>query len=288
MCSGSKDLCWYDYSYADRSFTNGNLAVETITIDSTSGHKVALPNITFGCGHNNRGSFDKRGSGLIGLGGGRASLTSQLGNSIDGKFSYCLVPFTNSKDTSMINFGSSAVVSGSGVVSTPISRLESLTFYALTLQEVSVGNNRLPYREVSEQSSKAVARTEGGNIIIDSGTTLTLLPRGFYEVLESALLTAINGTRVKDPGGVLDLCYRTEGKMDVPDVTFHFAGEADVKLREMNTFVRVEKDVMCLSMVPVEDEGVAIFGNLAQMNFLVGYDVKNRMVSFLPTDCTKH
>ncbi|KAA3486534.1 aspartic proteinase CDR1-like [Gossypium australe] len=33
-------------------------------------------------------------------------------------------------------------------------------------------------------------------------------------------------------------------------------------------------------------QGLAIYGNLAQMNFLVSYDIENQVVSFKPTQCS--
>ena len=68
-------------------------------------------------------------------------------------------------------------------------------------------------------------------------------------------------------------------------MTAHFTS-ADVKLQPLNIFIQVQEDLVCFSMLPTQDLG--IFGNLAQMNFLVGYDLKNNKVSFKPTDCSKH
>ncbi|KAM1024136.1 hypothetical protein ACFX2I_037334 [Malus domestica] len=289
------ETCDYSYHYGDRSFTRGTLAVETFTIGSTSGRPVSLPKILFGCGHQNGGTFDESGSGLIGLGGGPLSLVSQLTKSTNGgKFSYCLVPLaSNSKNSnnnlaSKISFGSAGIVSGAGAVSTPIVAKQPDTFYYLTLEAISVGEKRLAYKTKSSpnfEDDVAVAANEG-NIIIDSGTTLTLLPPGFYEDLESALEVAINAERVSDPKGILSLCFRSESDdIGVPVITAHFKG-ADVKLQAVNTFARIEDDLVCLTMIPSSD--VAIFGNLAQINFLVGYDLEERTVSFKPADCTEH
>lgn len=259
--------CKYSYFYGDRSFTYGDLAVETLTIGS-----VSIPNVVFGCGHHNDGTFGEAGSGIIGLGGGSFSLISQLNKSIGGKFSYCLTQNTTSK----ISFGENAVVSGSAVAETPLVAKEPTTFYYLTLEAISVGNKRFVYKGSS---------AEEGNIFIDSGTTLTFLPPEFHADLVLALEDAINAEIVSDPRNVLSLCFRSKGgDIDVPIITAHLTG-ADVNLQRFNTFVRVEDDVFCFTMVPSED--MAIYGNLAQMNFLVGYDLEAKKVSFLPADCTR-
>ncbi|KAK4605273.1 hypothetical protein RGQ29_013369 [Quercus rubra] len=279
-CGTDKNTCQYSYSYGDQSFSNGDLGVETLTIGLTTSHQVTLQNIVFGCGHNNDGTFAEAGSGIIGLGGGPLSLVSQLHNSIRGKFSYCLVPTENSNVTSKINFGDNGFDSGNGVVSTPMVAKDPSTFYYLTLEGISVGNKRFAYKA----SSKAVASNEG-NIIIDSGTTLTFLPPEFHADLVSALEKAIDAERVHDPRGVLSLCFRSKDDIDVPIITAHFTG-ADVKLKPINTFARMDDDLVCFSMIP--SESLAIYGNLAQINFLVEYDLKAKKVSFLPADCTKH
>ncbi|XP_062075194.1 aspartic proteinase CDR1-like [Humulus lupulus] len=283
-CSSEHDTCEYSYSYGDRSYTKGNLAAETFTVGETS-----LPKVVFGCGHDNGGTFDESGSGLIGLGGGSLSLVSQLGKTIGGKFSYCLVPLSaESYVTSKISFGSAAVVSGSGVVSTPlVSNKDPKTYYYLTLEAISVGKKRLVYDTTNyntSTSSKAGVAANEGNIIIDSGTTLTFLPAGFYDDLVSVLEKAIDAEKVSDPQGVLSLCFRSDSSISVPTIKAHFTG-ADVVLNPLNTFAKVEDDMFCFTMAPSTD--FAIFGNLAQMNFLVGYDIDGGTVSFKPTDCSR-
>ncbi|CBI29231.3 unnamed protein product, partial [Vitis vinifera] len=227
--------------------TLGYLSSETFTIGSTEGDPASFPGLAFGCGHSNGGTFNEKDSGLIGLGGGPLSLVMQLSSKVGGQFSYCLVPLSSdSTASSKINFGKSAVVSGSGT------------------------------------SSPAAA--EESNIIIDSGTTLTLLPRDFYTDMESALTKVIGGQTTTDPRGTFSLCYSGVKKLEIPTITAHFIG-ADVQLPPLNTFVQAQEDLVCFSMIP--SSNLAIFGNLSQMNFLVGYDLKNNKVSFKPTDCTK-
>lgn len=67
---------------------------------------------------------------------------------------------------------------------------------------------------------------------------------------------------------------------------FHFT-DADIELLPMSTFAEVDKNLTCLLIVNGGVDGLAIYGNLAQMNFHIGYDLVNHKLSFLPTDCTK-
>ncbi|XWS58650.1 hypothetical protein CRYUN_Cryun08bG0052700 [Craigia yunnanensis] len=159
----------------------------SISDGSTTG-PVALPKTIIGCGHNNEGTFSEKGSGIIGLGGRVVSLISQMGASIAGKFSYCLVPFSSESGKSQINFGNNAVVSGSGVVSTPLVKKSPDVFYFLTLEAIGVDDDKLEF------TGSSLGRTEG-NIIIDSGTTLTILPRDFYSKLETSVASKIAANR---------------------------------------------------------------------------------------------
>ncbi|XWS64979.1 hypothetical protein CRYUN_Cryun05aG0051000 [Craigia yunnanensis] len=227
-CSSNKS-CQYSVSYGDNSFSNGDLAADTLTLASTTGRPTAVPKTVIGCGHNNDGTFDEKTSGIIGLGGGAVSLISQLGISIAGKFSYCLLPISKTGESSKINF-------------------------------------------------------DDGNIIIDSGTTLTLFPEDFYSELELAVSSKINATKVDALEG-LSLCYDARTEFAVPDITIHFT-DADVKLQPLNTFVLVSDRVACFDFNSFQD--FSIYGNLAQMNFLVGYDTYKQTVSFMPTDCSKN
>ncbi|KAL9350367.1 hypothetical protein Peur_057622 [Populus x canadensis] len=278
-CS-SEQLCQYSYHYGDRSFTNGNLAVDTVTLPSTNGGPVYFPKTVIGCGRRNNGTFDKKDSGIIGLGGGPMSLISQMGSSVGGKFSYCLVPFSSESagNSSKLHFGRNAVVSGSGVQSTPLISKTPDTFYYLTLEAMSVGDKKIEFGGSSFGGSE-------GNIIIDSGTSLTLFPVNFFTEFATAVENAvINGERTQDASGLLSHCYRPTPDLKVPVITAHFNG-ADVVLQTLNTFILISDDVLCLAFNSTQSG--AIFGNVAQMNFLIGYDILGKSVSFKPTDCTQ-
>ncbi|CAN6995978.1 hypothetical protein IGI04_004611 [Brassica rapa subsp. trilocularis] len=291
-CDEAKGVCKYRYSYGDRSFTRGDVATETISIGSASGSPVSFPGTVFGCGYNNGGNFDETGSGIIGLGGGNLSLISQLGSSISNKFSYCLSHKSSTMNgTSVINLGTSSIPSGaskvSSVISTPLVDKEPQTYYYLTLEAISVGNTKIPYTSsmyYPNDDGVSSAATKG-NIIIDSGTTLTLLESGFYDKFGAAVEESVTGAkRVSDPQGLLSHCFKSgSAEIGLPEITVHFSG-ADVRLSALNAFVKMSEDMVCLSMIPTNE--VAIYGNFAQMDFLVGYDLESRRVSFQRMDCS--
>ena len=85
----------------------------------------------------------------------------------------------------------------------------------------------------------------------------------------------------------LRLCYKKVESWDrnVPNVTFHFTG-ADVDLPPAVTFLEMEKDLVCLMILPSNE--FPTLGSLSQVNLLVGYDLVKKEVSFKRADCTKH
>ncbi|CAN1233744.1 Aspartic proteinase CDR1 [Linum perenne] len=169
-------------------------------------------------------------------------------------------------------------------VSTPLfSDPTRPTFYFLNLEGVSVGEKTIPFQAGSSSSDGK------GNIVIDSGTTLTILPTEFLSQLSEAVDSQIvGGKKVEDPQGDFSLCYvATEGSstLDVPRMTMHFQG-ADVELPPSNVFIQVSDTVTCLAFQG-SDNG-SIYGNVAQQNFLIGYDIQKKTLSFQPTDCARN
>ncbi|CAL0333586.1 unnamed protein product [Lupinus luteus] len=264
--------CQYTIRYGDSSSSRGDLSLDTFTLSSTRGSPIRLPNTVIGCGHQNTLVFQGDGSGIVGIGNGPISLIAQLGPSIKGKFSYCLLPlFSQSKVSSKLIFGdNNDAFASKDSVSTPI--IPDPDFYRLNLLSFTVGDTKVEFQSSSN-----------GNIIIDSGTTLTLLPSNVYSDLESAVASAIPSERIEDPSGTLSLCYKSSTNLDIPIITANFDG-ADVKLKALNTFVEVSEGITCFAFIP---SSFAIFGNLAQQNFLIGYDVTNQALTFKPKDCSK-
>ncbi|CAH8355378.1 unnamed protein product [Eruca vesicaria subsp. sativa] len=270
-CDNTPDhSCAYDLVYGDQSYSIGKLATETVTIKSTSGQSYVMPKTIIGCSHNSSGNV-RSFSGIVGLNLGSLSLVSQMGI---GEISYCFSPEERS---SKLHFGSNAIVSGEGTVSTPMFiDKEKPWFYNLNLDAVSVEKTRIetlgtPFHAVD------------GNMIVDSGTTLTYLPASYCSLVREAVEKVVRAERVtyEDDDS---LCYKTDTMDIFPVITMHFSGGADLVLGKSNTYMAFNGDgAICLTIVCGRR---AIFGNKAQNNFLVGYDPSSRLVSFKPTsDC---
>ncbi|XP_047309691.1 aspartic proteinase CDR1-like [Impatiens glandulifera] len=271
-CTQSNEKCKYRLSYDDKSGSSGELAMETYTVGDTS-----IPNMAHGCGHKNSGEFSEQSTGMIGLADEPLSFFGQTRYLTGGKFSYCLISQfgSNQNARSRISFGKNAVVSGPGVISTPFTKKKDSPFYFLTLESISVGNIIIPFRE-----SIIPFLRRPGNIIIDSGTTINYFPSEVLQNLKTALIRVIGKTPISFAD---ELCYKIN--TDIPNITFHFASNANITLSKMNTFT-VYGYALCLDMK--QDDSISIFGNRSQMNFLVGYDIPRKEVSFKSTDCSRY
>lgn len=271
--SNNQQHCEYKTSYgADSTYSQGDLSVDTLTLHSTNGSPITIPSILIGCGHKNRALLGGS-SGIVGFGRGPLSLASQLSSLIGGKFSYCLVPlFSDLNTSSPLYFGDAAVVSGPGTVSTPMLLLDGsgAYYYVTNLVAFRVGDNIINVI---------------GSTIIDSGTTIGILPADIYDKFESAVAALIKLERVKDPTTQnFTLCYKTTIQhLEIPKIIAHFDG-GDVQLNAINTFMPVDHEVVCFAFIPAFD---SIFGSIMQQNLLVGFDNLKKTVSFKPTDCTK-
>ncbi|KAK9683487.1 hypothetical protein RND81_10G144500 [Saponaria officinalis] len=267
--------------------SRGEVATETITFKSIT-KEITIPQVIFGCVHNNYEQFKHMNPNRVGLANGPLSLISQFRSSFGGKFSYCFIPFfTEGNYTSKINFGANAEVSGSNVISTPIVKKvpTSVGLYYLTLNGFSVGTTHIPFYSNLPRVSRA---NDVGNIIVDTGMSLTYLPEGMFNSFRSALEGIIKGQKVQDPNDHLDLCYKTNdggADLNIPNVIANFVG-GDLILRPYNTFILSSDEVLCLAMAPFRGHTYGYLGNIAQVNILVGYDTVGHKMSFKPTDCT--
>ncbi|KAK7401627.1 hypothetical protein VNO78_13249 [Psophocarpus tetragonolobus] len=270
-CANS-GACEYIYSYGDKSFTSGGLATETINFGDQG---VTFPNSFFGCGTYNvlTPSTNGKMTGLVGLGAGKLSLVSQIGDKIGHKFSYCLLPFTSSS-TSKLIFGDEAIIKGNGVESTPLIIKPSFpSYYFLNLEAITVGQKSVPTGQ------------NDGNIIIDSGTTLTFLEPSFHNKFVSLVKEALGVEEEPNPPSPFNFCFRYKEGMNLTNIVFEFKG-AKVALSPKNLFLQLDTNLLCLAIVPT-NQPVSIFGNVAQIDFQVEYDLEGKKVSFAPTDCSR-
>ncbi|TKY73770.1 Aspartic proteinase nepenthesin-1 [Spatholobus suberectus] len=277
--STCSDGCEYVYSYGDYSMTQGILATETFTFGESK-NRVSVHDIGFGCGEDNEGDGFEQASGLVGLGRGPLSLVSQLK---EPKFSYCLTPMDDSKN-SVLLLGSLEKVKGAKeAVTTPLLKNPlQPSFYYLSLEGISVGDTRLSI----EKSTFEVGDDGSGGVIIDSGTTITYIEQKAFDALKKEFVSQTKLPLDKSGSTGLDVCFTLPSgsdQVDIPKLVFHFKG-GDLELPAENYMIGDSNlGVACLAMGA--SSGMSIFGNVQQQNILVNHDLEKETISFVPTPC---
>ncbi|WOK95441.1 hypothetical protein Cni_G04148 [Canna indica] len=263
-CSTS-NVCIYEASYGDSSFSVGYLGKDTLSLGS--GQRV--PNFVYGCGQDNEGLFG-RSAGLIGLARNRLSLLSQLAPSLGNSFSYCL------PSTAAAGYLSIGSYNGGKYAYTPMqsSSLDD-TLYFVKLSSMTVGGSGLPV------SSSVYSGTP---TIIDSGTVITRLPSDVYDALSAAVAAALKRYPRAPAYSILDTCFKGSlSKMAVPEVNMVFQGGATLRLAARNVMIDVDDSTTCLAFAPAGR--VAIIGNKQQQTYSVVYDVGRSRIGFAAGGC---
>ncbi|KAA8522703.1 hypothetical protein F0562_009135 [Nyssa sinensis] len=173
-------LCLYLVKYEDGTGSIGNLATEKLTFMTSDDGITNVPNMVFGCGHNNVGKLGQP-SGILGLNSHKTSLISQLGS----RFSYCIGNiFDPHYNYNQLIIGDGEKIEG---YTTPMAVYND--FYYLTLEGISVGEKLL---DIDPETFRRTPSGKGG-VIIDSGTTISFLARGGYQALSVEVQNLMDG-----------------------------------------------------------------------------------------------
>ncbi|XP_039158583.1 aspartic proteinase CDR1-like [Eucalyptus grandis] len=252
-CASPLNTCNYTSAYADSSLTKGVLATETLTFASTTGPPVTLPNIVFGCGHNNTGVFNDNEMGLAGL-----------------------------MRKAPPHLADRHVLRGQAVLSVP----SPLPHPPTVTSKMSFGSGSERRKHLPAFNSSGASHVSKGNVFLDSGTPITIVPKDFYDRLAAEVKRAVELTPIDDPQLRPQLCYGRDVQAKGPVLTAHFDGEADVEWKQTSTFIEAKDGIFCFAMTSTDSPG-GIIGNYAQTNYLIGFDLDANTISFKPTDCTK-
>ncbi|XP_008238534.1 PREDICTED: aspartic proteinase nepenthesin-1 [Prunus mume] len=301
------------YAYADGSFI-AKLYKHSLSIPMST-PALVLRNFTFGCSHSSLGEP----IGVAGFGRGLLSLPAQLSTfspHLATQFSYCLVSHSFDQDRvrrpsplilgpydqKQKRFGDGAGGSVEYAYTSMLDNPKHPYFYSIGLAGVSVGKKVFPAPEILQ----GVDENGNGGIVVDSGTTFTMFPQGFYNSLVAEFDRRVGrvherATRVEDETGLAP-CYYYEKVVEVPAVTLHFAGnKSSVLLPRRNYFYefvdggdgagRKRKKVGCWMLMNGGDEAEmsggpgGILGNYQQQGFEVVYDLEKRRVGFARRQC---
>ncbi|KAL6576788.1 hypothetical protein OROMI_011064 [Orobanche minor] len=250
-CS-AENRCEYTISYGGGQKTLGFIAYEDIMFPFT---QTRYP-ILFGCGKDQSTGkrFYPSYSGILGLGGAlhpawvRWSLARQLNSTL---FSFCL-PNPDSRRVERLSFYNEAPhFLGRYDVTVPILRENSL-FYYVQLAYINIGYYTI--------HAKTFAPTNG-KVFVDSGTTISRIPRSIYKLMKESIMRWLGGRNLKpvnNPPQPLDLCYRRYSvyKSDFPTMELVFENPwtfRDTLILERNEVVIEWGRWICLAFSPSDD-----------------------------------
>ncbi|KAL1805953.1 hypothetical protein ACET3Z_029021 [Daucus carota] len=283
------------YAYGDGSFV-AELYRDTLEIPM-SNPSLNLHNFTFGCAHDALGEP----IGVAGFGRGALSLPAQLATSnphLGNQFSYCLI--SHSFDSARVRKPSPLIL-GRYVPENKNKRVESQNdiidfiytpllenpthpyFYLVGLEAVTVGKKRL----TAPLSLTAVDKKGNGGMVVDSGTTYTMLPVEMYKPLVTEFSRRVEtfykrASHVEDRTG-LSPCYYIDSVKNVPQLIFHFVGNSSVVMPRKNYFYefldggddgKSKRKVGCVMLMnggdfPESDGPSGLLGNYQQQGFEV-------------------
>lgn len=301
---GSFSCPSFYYAYADGSLV-ARLYRDSLSLPVSS-HSLTIRNFTFGCAHTTLGEpigVAGFGRGVLSLPAQLASFSPQLGNS----FSYCLV--SHSFDTEKVTHPSPLIlgryvdekekwIGGERVKFIYTQMLDNPKhpyFYSVGLEGISVGEKKISAPEIL----KRVDRHGGGGMVVDSGTTFTMLPASLYESVVAEFDRRVGRLHerahpIEEKTG-LGPCYYYNKAVRVPSVVLHFVGNASsVVLPSRNYFYEFadgKRRVGCLMLMNGGDEEelrggpVATLGNYQQQGFEVVYELRKRRVGFAKRKC---
>lgn len=283
--------CRYEYSYSDGSVTSGFFSHETTTFNTSAARLLRFRRLSFGCGFSNSGpsvsgpSFSGA-NGVLGLGRGPISFSSQLGREFGPKFSYCLMDYTLSPPpTSYLLIGGGSAAPKAKLSYTPLlDNPLSPTFYYIVIESVTVNDVNLRI----SPSVWAIDEFGNGGTVLDSGTTITFVAEPAFREILAVFDRLVKLPRLPDPNSGFDLCMNVTGlsETSLPQLSFKLGGGSVFSPPPRNYFIDTAEGVKCLALQPVTSiEGFSVIGNLMQQGYNFEFDRARSRLGFTRHGC---
>ncbi|XP_047055734.1 aspartic proteinase NANA, chloroplast-like [Lolium rigidum] len=304
-CPTPGTACAYDYRYKDGSAALGTVGTESATIalsgPAAAPSKAKLKGLVLGCSTSYSGPSFDASDGVLSLGYSDISFASHAASRFAGRFSYCLVDHLAPRNaTSYLTFGPNPAVSSRTSSSSscpraakPRARETPLVldarmrpFYDVSIKAISVNGEFL-------KIPRAVWDVDaGGGVILDSGTSLTVLAKPAYRAVVAALDKRLAGLPrvIMDP---FEYCYNwtspstgRDADVDLPKMAVHFAGSARLEPPGKSYVIDAAPGVKCIGVQEGPWPGISVIGNILQQEHLWEFDLKNRRLRFKRSRCT--
>ncbi|CAA0820657.1 Protein ASPARTIC PROTEASE IN GUARD CELL 2 [Striga hermonthica] len=263
-------FCTYNYNYMDESYSKGALALETVTIGD-----VNVTDMPVGCGLSNK--LKAIGvDGILGLGGGTYSFLSKSGSAL----SYCLRASSGTVDGGWLDFNRSDFPSD-GTVWVPrvINRMRPTSYY-VGLTGIGVNGERV--QGVTADTFRITDGGDGG-AIIDTGTTITMLPNDAYVALRDAFRAKMVD-RQPSTFDFLDTCYNVSESDTIPTVSLYLSDKSSPSITSKRPLFYVGGGVECLAFT-VSSTSLTIIGNIQQQGTRITIDASSDNIGITPDVC---
>ncbi|GER57370.1 eukaryotic aspartyl protease family protein [Striga asiatica] len=261
------------YVKGDCSGYLGRETFEFEPLDEVEADRFILHNITFGCAT----ISNLRVDGVLGLNANRVSLISQTGST---RFAYCIGNISD--PTYPYNILILDDNNEIGLHGSPTPLVVNNHYY-INLEGVTVGGQSV------------MGFNFRISMLMDLGSTYTLLSMSLLKKLEAAVADVIGGNLTRTYSIKFDkaytlLCYVGFVGRDLagfPVVEFNFYGGAVLELSAENMFKDNGDGNFCLTAAPSEQYNFdfALLGNYMQQYFYIAFDLKENELSFLKMDC---
>ncbi|CAN1748191.1 Probable aspartyl protease At4g16563 [Linum perenne] len=298
------------YAYGDGSLV-ARLYTDAVKLPLAT-PSLEIKNFTFGCAH----TALAEPVGVAGFGPGVLSLPVQLAADspqFGNRFSYCLV--SHSFDSDKVRHPSPLILGQleekqerAGTDPTQYTYTSLIDnpkhpyFYTVGLEGISVGKTNIP----APNFLKEVDGEGMGGLVVDSGTTFTMLPVGLYNSVVSEFVNRVGrvyerAKEIESNTGLSPCYYYNDVVAKVPSLVLHFSGNgSSVALPRKNYFyefvdgrddARRKRKVGCLMLMNGGDEEelsggpAGTLGNYQQQGFEVVYDLEKRRVGFGRREC---
>ncbi|KAJ4766322.1 hypothetical protein LUZ62_076697 [Rhynchospora pubera] len=283
LCQCDTAQCDYMLQYKDQGSSRGVLVSDAFTFRLTNKSTVR-PTLTFGCGYDQQFSnlnAPASTDGVLGLGGGKVSIMSQLK---DQGVTHNVVGHCLGRNGGGLLFFGDDLVPYSKVTWAPLS---------LRHKNYSPGSASLYFGG----KSLGVKQTD---VVFDSGSTYTYFTSQAYQALVSAVKSDI-GDKLKvasdDPS--LPLCWKGQKPFkSISDVRKYFKsvalsfvnGKSMLEIPPDNYLVVTEHGNACLGILNGSEVGLmdfSVIGDITLQDLMVVYDNENGQIGWIKTACDR-
>lgn len=286
--------CDYEIEYEDHSSSLGVLARDEMQL-RVSNATLLRPNFVFGCAYDQQGQLSvspAKTDGIIGLSGAKISLPSQLASRgfIRNVVGHCIARGENNHGYMFLG---DDFLPQWGMTWVPMLNSHSLNSYHSKIVNLAYGGEQL----VQDTLGHSV-----GQVVFDTGSSYTYLPKEAYDDLVASLEDFLGERLVLDNSDLtLPLCWRAESPIrSLKDVkgffrslTLHFGSRWWIMSRKLSIppedyLIISEKGNVCLGILDgskVHDGTTIILGDVSLRGKLVAYDNVNQKIGWTKSDC---